>query len=62
MSGFWKNFAITSPETLNTKITVNKLSFPLVTHMALSEEWFGSYGLLKTEHGAELFWTDWTLE
>jgi hypothetical protein len=47
---------------LNTKITVNKLSFPLVTHMALSEEWFGSYGLLKTEHGAELFWTDWTLE
>ncbi len=48
---------MTSPETLNTKIYINKLRFPLVTHTALSEERFGSYGLLKTEHGPELFWT-----
>jgi hypothetical protein len=50
---------MTSLETLNTKIAVNKLSFPLVTHTALSDEWFDSYGLLKTEHGAELFQIEW---
>jgi hypothetical protein len=57
--GYWQNFAMTSLETLNTKIAVNKLSFPLVTHTALSDEWFDSYGLLKTEHGAELFQIEW---
>jgi hypothetical protein len=45
---------MTSPETLNTKIVVKELRFSLVTHMTLSEEQFGSYGLLKTEQGAEL--------
>jgi hypothetical protein len=49
---------MTSPETLHTKNVIAELSFPLVTHTVLSEEQFGSYGLLKTEHGAELFWTE----
>jgi hypothetical protein len=47
-----------SPETLNTKIAIKELSFPLVSHTALSEEWFGSYRLLITEQGAELFWAE----
>jgi hypothetical protein len=49
---------MTSPETLNMKIAIKELNFPLVTHTALSEEWFGSYGRLKTEQGAELFWVE----
>jgi hypothetical protein len=36
-SGFWQNFAMTFPETLNTKDADNELSFPLVTHMAYSD-------------------------
>jgi hypothetical protein len=28
---------MTFPETLNTKVAVNKLSFPLVTHTAYSD-------------------------
>jgi hypothetical protein len=51
---------MTSPETLNTKVTINELSFPLVTHTVLSNEWFDTYRLLKSDYGAELFWTDWT--
>jgi hypothetical protein len=53
---------MTSPETLHAKIAVNKLSFPLVTYTAYFDTQFGSYGLLKGENGAELFWTAWTLE
>jgi hypothetical protein len=54
-SGFWQNFAMTFPETLNTKVADNDLSFPLVTHMAFSDAWFGSYGILKSGRGAENF-------
>jgi hypothetical protein len=54
-SGFWQNFAMTFPETLNTKVANNELSFPLVTHMAYSNAWFGSYGILKSGRGAENF-------
>jgi hypothetical protein len=48
---------MTSPETLYTKNTVNELSFPLVTHTAYFDTWFGCYGFLKLGYGAELFWT-----
>jgi hypothetical protein len=41
----WQNFAVTFLETLNTKVADNDLSFPLVTHMAFSDAWFGSYGI-----------------
>jgi hypothetical protein len=41
-------FAISFPETLNTKVTVNELSIPLVTHTAYSDAWFDSYGILKS--------------
>jgi hypothetical protein len=44
---------MTSPETLHTKIAVNELSFPLVTHMAHSDTRFGSYGLLKSGNNAD---------
>jgi hypothetical protein len=53
---------MTSPETLNTKVAVNELSFPFVTHTAYFDTWFGRYGLLKLGYGAELFWTAWILE
>jgi hypothetical protein len=43
------------PETLNTKVADNELSFPLVTHMAYSDAQFGSYGILKSGQGAENF-------
>jgi hypothetical protein len=46
---------MTFPETLNTKVADNELSFPLVTHMAFSDAWFGSYGILKSGRGAENF-------
>jgi hypothetical protein len=35
------------PETLNTKDTVNELSFPLVTDTTYSDARFDSYGILK---------------
>jgi hypothetical protein len=54
-SGFWQNFAMTFPEILNTKISVSELSFPLVTHMAYSDERFDSYGILKSGRDAENF-------
>jgi hypothetical protein len=54
-SGFWWNFAMTSPETLNTKVAANELSFPLVTHMAYSDARFDSYGISKSGWGAENF-------
>jgi hypothetical protein len=47
-SGFWQKFAMTFPETLNTKVADNDLSFPLVTHMAYSDARFGNYGILKS--------------
>jgi hypothetical protein len=46
---------MTFPETLNTKISDNELSFPLVTHMAFSDARFGSYRILKSGWGAENF-------
>jgi hypothetical protein len=48
-------FTITFPETLNTKLAINELSFPLVTHMAYSDARFDSYGILKSGRGAENF-------
>jgi hypothetical protein len=53
--GFWQNFVMTFPENLNTKVADNNLSFPLVTHVAYSDAWFGSYGILKSGRGAESF-------
>jgi hypothetical protein len=44
-----------SLETLNTKIAVNELSFPLVTHTVYSNVWFDSYRILKSGQGAENF-------
>jgi hypothetical protein len=46
---------MTSLETLNTKVFVNKLSFPLVTHTTYSDAWFDSYWILKSGYGAEDF-------
>jgi hypothetical protein len=37
---------MTSLETLNTKVFVNKLSFPLVTHMVYSDARFEGYDIL----------------
>jgi hypothetical protein len=54
-SGIWQNFAMTSTETLNTKVADNEFSFPLVTHMAYSDARFGNYGILKSGRGAENF-------
>jgi hypothetical protein len=51
--GFWQNFAMTSPETLNKKFASNKLSFPLVTHTAYSDTQFDSFGLLKSGYGVD---------
>jgi hypothetical protein len=44
---------MTSPEILDTKISNNELIFLLVTHTVYSDTRFGSYGLLKSGHGAE---------
>jgi hypothetical protein len=46
---------MTSLETLNTKASVNEVSFPLVTHTVYSDAWFDRYRLLKTGQGAEHF-------
>jgi hypothetical protein len=54
-SGFWQNFAMIFTKTLNTKVSDNELSFPLVTHMAYSDAWFGSYGILKARQATENF-------
>jgi hypothetical protein len=42
-------------ETLNTKVSVNELSFPLVTHTVYSDARFESYVILKSGRGAENF-------
>jgi hypothetical protein len=46
---------MTTPETLNTKIAVNKLSFLRVTHTAYSNAQFASYMILKSGQGDEYF-------
>jgi hypothetical protein len=46
---------MTSPETLNTKVVVNELSFPLVTHTTYSDARFDSYRILNSGQGAENF-------
>jgi hypothetical protein len=46
---------MTHPETLNMKLDVNKLSFPLVTCTAYSNTQFDSYGLLNSGQVAEHF-------
>jgi hypothetical protein len=46
---------MTSPETSNTKVTVNELNFPLVTHMTFSDARFDSYRILTSGQGAEHF-------
>jgi hypothetical protein len=46
---------MTFPETLSTKVSVNELIFPLVTHTAYSDSRFDSYEILKSGSGAENF-------
>jgi hypothetical protein len=46
---------MTSPETLNTKVSDNKLSFLLVTHTVYSDARFNTYGILNSGQGAENF-------
>jgi hypothetical protein len=46
---------MTSPETLNTKVSVNELSFPLITHTIYSDARFDRYGILMSGQGAENF-------
>jgi hypothetical protein len=46
-TGFWQNFAMTSPETLHTKNVANEHSFPLVTHTTHFGIRFGRYGIWK---------------
>jgi hypothetical protein len=48
-NGVWRNFAITSIETLNTKNATKKLSFPPATHTAHSDLRSDSYRVLKSE-------------
>jgi hypothetical protein len=54
-SGILHNFAMTSTESLITKLSVNELSFLLVTHMVDSDARFDRYRLLKSGQGAEHF-------
>jgi hypothetical protein len=61
-SGSRRNFSMITPETLNTEVVANELRFPLVTRTVSSDARFDSYELLKSDHGAEWFWTDWTYE
>jgi hypothetical protein len=53
-TGFWPNFAMTSPETSYKKNVANELSFLLVTHTTRFDVRFGRYGFLKSGYGAEL--------
>jgi hypothetical protein len=46
---------MTFPETLNTKVAVNELRFPLVTHTVYSDARFDSYEILESGWGAEYF-------
>jgi hypothetical protein len=38
---------------LNTKVAINELSFPLVTHTAYSDARFDTYEILKSGRGVE---------
>jgi hypothetical protein len=51
----WRNFAMTTPGTLHTKIATNELRFPPVTLTAYFDTWFGRYRLLKSGYSVELF-------
>jgi hypothetical protein len=44
---------MTSLETLNTKVAISELVFPLVTHTVYYNARFDSYGILKSGRGAE---------
>jgi hypothetical protein len=59
-SGFRRNFAMTSQETLNTKFSVKELSFTLVTHTVDSDAQFDSYKILNPRESVEhlTYWTD----
>jgi hypothetical protein len=46
---------MTFPEILNTKVSVNEISFLLVTHTVYSDARFDSYGILNSGWGAENF-------
>jgi hypothetical protein len=46
---------MTFPETLNTKVAINDVSFPLATHTADSDARFDSFGILNLGRGAENF-------
>jgi hypothetical protein len=46
---------MTSPETSNTKVATNELSFRLVTDTTYSDARFDSYGILKSGQGTEDF-------
>jgi hypothetical protein len=46
---------MTSPETLNTKVAINELSSPLVTHMVYSDARFDRYGILNLGQCARNF-------
>jgi hypothetical protein len=48
---------MTTPKTLNMKIAINKLSFPLVVD---SDAGFDNYGILKSGRGAGQILEDWT--
>jgi hypothetical protein len=51
-TGFWQNFAMTSPETSYMKNVTNELSFLLVTHMTHFEK--RRHRFLKSGYSAEL--------
>jgi hypothetical protein len=46
---------MTYPENSNTNVSVNELSFLLVTHTTYSDARFDSYGFLKSGQDAEDF-------
>jgi hypothetical protein len=46
--GFWRNFAMTTPEMSHMKNVANERIFPLVTHMTHFDIRFGLYGILKS--------------
>jgi hypothetical protein len=51
-TGFWRNFAMTSPDTSYTKDVTIELIFLLVTHMTCFDIRFGRYGFLKSGFSA----------
>jgi hypothetical protein len=47
-SGFWQNFAMTSPENSYMKNVTNELRFLVVTHTTCFDIRFGRYDILKS--------------